>query len=340
MTARPPSEALGLPEIDQLRYAGLVSDQTYLAAARLARDQDYWSRWAARALLALGLSQLLAGVIFFFAYNWSALGDLQKFGLIEGAIALAVVGAFFCKEASSPRKALLVAASMLVGVLLAVVGQVYQTGADVYELFLAWAVLILPWTIASRSAALWFVWLATVELAATLFSDQVLVTIGVLSVGKTSTIAGLIACLALAMREVALRLGCDWLSSRWTRYLPIAVGLVTLFGPAAAFALDYYESESDLSSAVVFVLALAGLFFVYRRILVDYPTLVAGIGFADLFFIVIGVRVIDDTIGFNFFDSGEFFAATGMMILWAGFGTGMAAVLMRRLRPTGSGAPA
>ena len=47
----------------------------------------------------------------------------------------------------------LIAASVLVGVLLAVIGQVYHTGADAYSLFAAWTLLILPWTLASRSAA-------------------------------------------------------------------------------------------------------------------------------------------------------------------------------------------
>ena len=49
---------------------------------------------------------------------------------------------------------LLIAGSVLTGVLLAVIGQAYQTGADVFELFVAWAVLILPWVFVSRSAAL------------------------------------------------------------------------------------------------------------------------------------------------------------------------------------------
>ena len=56
-------------------------------------------------------------------------------------------------------QALLIGASVLTGVLLAVIGQVFQTGADAFELFLVWTVLILPWTLASRSAAHWLVWL-------------------------------------------------------------------------------------------------------------------------------------------------------------------------------------
>ena len=41
-------------------------------------------------------------------------------------------------------------AAVAVGALLAVFGQTYQTGADPFELFLTWALLIVPWTLAAR----------------------------------------------------------------------------------------------------------------------------------------------------------------------------------------------
>ena len=103
-----------------------------------------------RSLLFVGSSLVLAGVIFFFAYNWSRMNAIAKFGLIE-------VGLLLCVLAASNRgldrltgKVLLLAASVLVGVLLAVYGQVYQTGADAYETIVVWALLILPWVIVGR----------------------------------------------------------------------------------------------------------------------------------------------------------------------------------------------
>ena len=44
-------------------------------------------------------------------------------------------------------KAALLAASLFVGALLALIGQIYQTGADTFEMFAAWAALILPWVL-------------------------------------------------------------------------------------------------------------------------------------------------------------------------------------------------
>ncbi|MET0346849.1 MAG: DUF2157 domain-containing protein [Casimicrobiaceae bacterium] len=49
-----------------------------------------------------------------------------------------------------PGKAALVVAALLVGALLALVGQVYQTGADRFELFAAWAVAIVAWVLVAR----------------------------------------------------------------------------------------------------------------------------------------------------------------------------------------------
>ncbi len=333
MTSDVANRPIGLAEIERLREAGLLPGTRYLAAARAARDRAYWSVWGRRALLALGLGQFLSGVVFFFAYNWADLSENAKFGIVEGAIALTIIGALLVGPDRLVARMLLIAASVLVGVLLAVIGQTFQTGADAYELFLAWAVLILPWVIASRSAALWLVWFVILQLAVSLFADQVLMTTGFMSVGQISSLSGLVAGMALAARELAVRSGCDWLAARWTRLVLVGIALVTLFSPAAGFAVDYYESQDDAISAIVFLAALAALFVLYRRALPDYAVLVAGIGFADLFFIALGLRIINETIGIDFFDAGDFTIAAGFMLLWAGAGTGMAAHLMRRLRP-------
>src|SRR5699024_11365250 len=49
------------------------------------------------------------------------------------------------------RQLLLLIASIITGSLLALFGQVYQTGADTWQLFFAWAILITPWEIGRAS---------------------------------------------------------------------------------------------------------------------------------------------------------------------------------------------
>ena len=53
-----------------------------------------------------------------------------------------------------PARPSCVLLSLLTGALLALSGQVYQTGADTFELFAWWAVLILPWVLVSRFSPL------------------------------------------------------------------------------------------------------------------------------------------------------------------------------------------
>lgn len=66
-------------------------------------------------------------------------------------------------------KAALLAASLLVGALLALAGQIYQTGADTWELFAVWALMVFPWVAASRFSALWLFWLGLLNVASSLY---------------------------------------------------------------------------------------------------------------------------------------------------------------------------
>ena len=84
-------------------------------------------------------------MLFFGAFNWEHLGHMQKFGLLEMLIAAFFAGTLLRGLSSIEGRVLLGCASVLVGGLLAVIGQEYQTGADAYLLFLSWAGLIFPW---------------------------------------------------------------------------------------------------------------------------------------------------------------------------------------------------
>ena len=68
----------------------------------------------------------------------------MKLGSVQLAIFGCLGAAYFQNLQQLPGKVLLLGASVLIGVFLAVFGQVYQTGADAYNLFTMWALLILP----------------------------------------------------------------------------------------------------------------------------------------------------------------------------------------------------
>ena len=142
--------------------------------ARLAPDRADWLRHIDRFLIAIGALLIVAGIASFFAWNWSDLNYLVKFALIEGGIVAAVVLAWRFGLDSNAGRISLFAAAFLTGTLLAVFGQVYQTGADPYGLFLAWAVLILPWAIIGRQAGIWMLLQILLNLTVIMYYTQVL----------------------------------------------------------------------------------------------------------------------------------------------------------------------
>ena len=319
-------------ELQALRSAGLVSARGYAAAVDAVRDEAFWARWGLRALLALGVGQFLAGVVFFFAYNWNDLSDIAKFAVIEVALAIAVGGALLVGLDRVFGQMLLIAGSVLTGVLLAAIGQVYQTGADVFELFAAWAVLILPWTIVSRHPVHWLFWLVVAEVAFALYADQVLVPIRKMPGELTWAIVGATIALALAAREWAVLRGTAWLAAHWTRLVLLFAAMAALFGPAAGQMFDVDNLTAGVVCVAAFLLAALIASALYWRRWRDFPALVIVIGFIDGFVVCVGYRIIDEGIGFDLHDVGPALSSLGAMIVWAIAATGSAALIMRRLR--------
>ena len=128
-------------------------------------DHDDWRNWLMLIAFGLGAALFLAGVIFFFAYNWESLHRFERFAAIGAGVIVSAVAAFFSGLEKFSGKLWLTVASVLTGVLLATFGMVYQTGADSYKLFASWAVLITPWVFVSRFQPLWLIWLLLVNAA-------------------------------------------------------------------------------------------------------------------------------------------------------------------------------
>jgi uncharacterized membrane protein len=88
---------------------------------------------------------------------------------------IATLGIYlYLKENELISKVLLVVLSILVGTLLALVGQTYQTGADSWELFFYWALFILPWVFISRFWAMWIFWIGLIDISITLYQNRIL----------------------------------------------------------------------------------------------------------------------------------------------------------------------
>lgn len=158
---------------EQLRLSAAAYRRA-IELARLTPARDDWLQHIDRFLLSAGAILIVAGIAAFFAWNWSELGHISKFAIIQTGIVVAVLAAGRLGLDSPGGKAGLTAAAFLVGTLLAVFGQVYQTGADPYGLFLAWAALILPWAIIGRQTGVWLLWQILLNLTVIMYYTQVL----------------------------------------------------------------------------------------------------------------------------------------------------------------------
>lgn len=154
--------------------AGLIEEQNIAPALQVSQAQpsgEQWQLFIKKALLWLSVACLCSGVIFFFAYNWQALSRMMRFAIAESAMLILSVSYLRCAANAKLKVALLMAMVLLTGSLLALFGQTYQTGADPWQLFALWCVLITPWTCLARSSILWVFWLLLLNLGYFLFVD-------------------------------------------------------------------------------------------------------------------------------------------------------------------------
>jgi uncharacterized membrane protein len=250
-------EPLDLPATPErlrlLADAGVLTPEALERALRLAvatPERPAWRRFLSTVLLGFGALLVLSGILYFFAYNWAALHRFGKMGLLLGALAISAVAAWRLGEGLAGQFALLFAA-VLVGPLLAVYGQAYQTGADPYELFLGWGVLILPWVALARFGPLWLLLLLLVDTGLSLFWAQVLDGEPPLLLLTLALVNGG----AWATHERLSWRGVPWLGGRW---LPRVLAVMTVL-PLVALGewLVVAPREAGTASIVGLVLLVA-----------------------------------------------------------------------------------
>ena len=278
-------------------------------------NDTFWHIWARRALLVLGSAHFLAGVVFFFAYNWQDLGPFARFGLIESALVASVLAALAVGVHRPAGRALLVAASVLAGVLFAVIGQVYQTGADAWELFVVWTVLVLPWVVASRSSIHWFLWGVLALTAFSTYGGQVLIPLGSIEGGDFTALVGAMAIGFLVVYELAVRAGLTWLGERWLRVSLALIGLAILVGPAIGFVLD---GDDMALGFLLFLVAGGSSGYVYARVLREFAVVAIATGFTAILAMVAGGRLIFEVIDAGGDGEGIVMGLL-MLLLWCGF---------------------
>jgi len=156
------------------RYSDLTEQAVDEALkANVYNDKIAWQKFLRLFFISLGVCFTVSGIVFFFAYNWENLHKFVKFGLTEGLLIVTVIIVLLPKINANFRNIILTAASVLVGVLFAVFGQIYQTGANAYDFFLAWTIFVTLWVIVSNFAPLWLLYIILINTTFILYSQQV-----------------------------------------------------------------------------------------------------------------------------------------------------------------------
>ncbi|MCL2326284.1 MAG: DUF2157 domain-containing protein [Proteobacteria bacterium] len=118
-------------------------------------DASSWKKFLHIFFIVLGIGFTATGIIFFFAYNWDSLHKFAKMGILQVLIIAATIVALRIRSHILVKKSILTGAAILVGALFAVHGQIYQTGANAYDFFLAWTFSIVIWAAVANFAPLW-----------------------------------------------------------------------------------------------------------------------------------------------------------------------------------------
>ena len=269
MTDTPPPKAfIDVDECHALHKDGLLSKEAYTRALLLIEDrpdESEWKDFISLSLLVLGAGLTVSGIIYFFAYNWASLHRFAKFGITQGLIAACIAAAAILGIDRLSGKVSMLIGAILIGPMIGVMGQVYQTGSDPYNLFLWWAILSLGWVGISRLSYAWLFWLLIVNATLMLFLPQALNI-------KPGTALFSLPCIALNLLAYVLWSSAQqrmtWLKTplEWVPRL-ILMWLITLgfwetcLLVAGSRSTDYVR----LVGVIVIVLGSAGGFYYFMR---------------------------------------------------------------------------
>lgn len=263
---------------------GKLAPHGYLGA--LARGPGP-QNWALALFVFFGAAQLVAGIVFFFAYNWRELGDLMKVGLPQIFMALGFLGWALLPAGSRLGAISGILANVMIGVSMGVVGQVYQLGADPWPLFATWAALGLPLALLARNDAHFAVWALVASFAYFLYANEVLRPLLLQPDSAIPAIYVAAMFALLTVRDFAVGH-----MPRWQRWLFAAALFIVALGAANGEIWDDKIFSIGGWSSAALVVAGGALAAIYARLRLDGPTQALALFCIAFWFAALGVRVI------------------------------------------------
>ena len=243
-----------------------------------------WQRYLNLLFLLLTVGFLTSGVVTLIAANLDYFSDLAKIYGLQTLLVVTVVLGIYCFIRESRRQAkeklkwktysLFFVVSVLIGALFALVGQTYQTGADVWQLFAVWTLCQLPFLLLFPNVASALLFAATANVAFYLFNEQ--------NSHNSMCYAVLINTGLLVISELFSKAFHD---QHW-RILPkvfLVLTFVNLFGLAVKIHDMYFYAyawgelgSSSLSSLLIAIPALIAL-YVYHKYRFDFINLIISV---------------------------------------------------------------
>ncbi len=239
-----------------------------LSVSNVSPSNQSWHTFINRLLLWIGGLSLAFAGMFFIAYNWIEIGHLTKFAMVESALVLTIVGYWKIGHNTIAGKVSLLMATIFLGVLLALFGQTYQTGADPWQLFFNWTIFMLPWAIIGRFSAIWLVWILLINLTIVLYHQAFRNVLWLLFSSENQLLwilyifntATLIIWQLLAEKW-------QWLQQNWAiRILATASGVLITW----LVLFNIFDGKGTLSLAgIVWIIWMVAMYWVYRKVVPD-----------------------------------------------------------------------
>ena len=242
-----------------------------------------WQRYLNLLFLLLTVGFLTSGVVTLIAANLDYFSDLAKIYGLQTLLVVTVVLGIYCFIRESRRQAkeklkwktysLFFVVSVLIGGLFALVGQTYQTGADVWQLFAVWTLCQLPFLLLFPNVASALLFAATANVAFYLFNEQ--------NSHNSMCYAVLINAGLLVISELFSKTFHD---QHW-RILPkvfLVLTFASLFGLIVIYDVYFYAyawgelGRSSLSSLLIAIPALIAL-YVYHKYRFDFINLIISV---------------------------------------------------------------
>lgn len=249
--------------VEVLVQENILNDEGRSAALDILYPADKWGIWVSRVLLMLGTVLILSGVVYFFAFNWAKLTTTIKFGLIEGAFVLSLAIAYWQSLERVYGQIAVLSAAVLVGVFMAVFGQIYQTGADAYELFVNWSVMIFLWAVLARFLGLWVLWWLVTNTAIWFWWTQDMSWTWDVRIYR-DTLLALFNGGCLFAIDYFNRRGHHWLHEKWSSLIVGVLLLYCLNVPALFLILDRISAAHEIYAGICGIIGHGVYFYNYR----------------------------------------------------------------------------